>query len=216
MSWMDGMGAKVAGKRSFIKFEVMKYGGRKGGHPVRLLLLLLWLCAGMPAAAQEGPVSFSKIGQAADSARAELFRQAIRDDLPQPVGYVNDYEDLFTFREEKELDSLLHDLERRTTIEVAIITIPDYLATAAGMDSFTLKLANQWGVGKKGADNGIVIGISKVWRQMRIQTGKGLAEALPDRDVQVLIDEAFLPYYKRGEYYQGTLVGLNALMGKLE
>ena len=44
------------------------------------------------------------------------FRQIFWDSLPQPTGYVNDYENLYTDNEENLIDSLILDIEKRTTI----------------------------------------------------------------------------------------------------
>lgn len=190
--------------------------GWVSGDIGRWWLVCLCCLFSLPVLGQERPPSFSKIGQAADSARARLFRDEVKKAPPPPAGYLNDYEDLFTAREEKTLDSLLKAFEGETTIQIALVTLPQYMVARDGIDSFTLTLANSWGVGQKGRDNGVLVGISRGWRYMRIQTGKGIREELPDKEVKSLIDNAFLPHFRNGNYYEGTIVGLRALMGKLE
>lgn len=144
------------------------------------------------------------------------FRQPYRDSLPQPIGYVNDYENLFTNGEEQILDSLLQDFEKRTTIQIALITIDTTLTTADGLDALILRIARFWGVGQKGKDNGVTVGISRGYRRMRIQNGYGIEKILSDADTKQLIETAFVPGFREAKYFEGTRNGLVTLMKILE
>jgi uncharacterized protein len=139
-----------------------------------------------------------------------------RDTIPRPVGYINDFEHLFTPRQVDFLDSLIHDYERRTTIEIAVLTVDTSLTLPGNFDFFTLQTMNAWGVGKKGKNNGILIGISRSFRKIRIQDGGGIERQLPNADVKKIIDEAFIPFFRKGQYYEGLVSGLRTLMQRLE
>lgn len=144
------------------------------------------------------------------------FRQIFWDSLPQPVGYVNDYENLYTDKEEKSLDSLIGDFEKRTTIQIAVVTFDTTMTTPDSLDALTLRIGKIWGVGQKDKNNGVVIGISKGYRQMRIQNGFGIEKVLTDAETKQIIDAAFIPSYREAKYFEGTLQGLQALMATLE
>ena len=144
------------------------------------------------------------------------FRQIFWDSLPQPVGYVNDYENLFSDTEEQSLDSLIRDFENRTTIQMAVVTFDTTMTTPDSLDALTLRIAKVWGVGQKDKNNGVVIGISKGYRQMRIQNGYGIEKVLTDAETKQIIDTAFIPNYREAKYYEGTYQGLKALMTTLE
>jgi len=139
-----------------------------------------------------------------------------RDTIPRPVGYVNDFEHLFTPQQVDVLDSLIHDYERRTTIEIAVLTVDTSLTLPGNFDFFTLATMNAWGVGKKGKNNGILIGISRSFHKIRIQNGGGIEKQLPNADVKKIIDEAFIPFFRKGQYYEGVVSGLRTLMQRLE
>ncbi len=141
---------------------------------------------------------------------------ARRDTIPRPVGYVNDFEALFTPAQIDTLDNLLHAFEQRTTIEIAVITVDTSLTMAGNFDYFTLKTMDAWAVGKADKNNGMLIGISRVYHRVRIQNGAGLMKLLPNTGTKTIIDEAFLPYFRKGQYYEGTLNGLRTLMQRLE
>lgn len=150
-----------------------------------------------------------------DSSTAQVshsYGNIFRDSIPRPTGYVNDYEQIFTYAEEQRLDSLISDFEKRTTIQIAVVTLDITMTTRDSLDALTLKIAKAWGVGQKGKDNGVVIGISRGLRQMRIQNAYGIEKILSDEETKVIIDTAFIPSYREAKYFEGTFAGLKALM----
>lgn len=140
----------------------------------------------------------------------------VRDTIPRPVGYVNDFEHLFTPEQIDTLDNLLHDYEQRTSIEIAILTVDSSLTVSGNFDFFTLKTMSAWGVGKKEKNNGILIGISRSFHKIRIQNGGGIERVLSNADTKKIIDDDFIPFFKKGQYYEGVLSGLKTLMQRLE
>jgi uncharacterized protein len=149
------------------------------------------------------------------TAKPDHNRQSIRDSLPQQRGVINDFENLYSDAEEAVLDSLVTDVEKKTTVQIAVVTLDTTLTTKEDFDAFTLKLANDWGVGKNNNNRGVVIGISKGHRKLRIQNGFGIEAILTDEETKQIVDTAFIPGFREGNYYQGTVNGINALLHKL-
>ena len=141
---------------------------------------------------------------------------SVRDTIPRPIGYINDFEHLFTPGQIDTLDNLLHDYEQRTTIEIAILTADSSLTMSANFDFFVLKTMSAWRIGKKEIDNGMLIGISRSFRKIRIQNGRGIEKVLPNADTKKIIDESFIPFFRKGQYYEGLVNGLKTLMQRLE
>jgi uncharacterized protein len=148
--------------------------------------------------------------------RVQATRKLFRDSLPQPVGYVNDFEGIFTDREERLLDSLIGAFERRTTIQMAVITLDTTMTSADSLDALILRFANTWGVGRKETNNGVTIGMSAGHRRMRISNGFGIEKILSDEETKAIMDSSFLPYFRKNAYFEGTWQGLLALMKVLE
>ena len=144
------------------------------------------------------------------------FQKVLNDSLPKPVGYVNDFEHVFIYRERVTLDSLLSDFDKRTTIQIAVITFDTSMTTADSLDAFTLRIAKAWGVGQKDKNNGVVIGISKAYRKMSIQNGYGIEKVLTNAETKEIIDTAFIPSFRDANYFDGTLNGIKALISILE
>lgn len=140
------------------------------------------------------------------------WRQHYWDNLPQPNGLVNDYEDLFTKEEEATLDSLIHVIRDQYDIVIAIVTIDSGVVAAKDLDALTLHIANTWGIGNRDTDNGILIGISRGHGKMRIQNGSGIENVISDRETKIIVDDVFLTRYKHGFYFEGTMEGIGALV----
>ncbi|MBK7883291.1 MAG: TPM domain-containing protein [Chitinophagaceae bacterium] len=101
--------------------------------------------------------------------------------------------------------------QKNTSIEIAIVSIDTTMTIKENLDAFTLEIANNWGVGEKNKNTGITIGISKGYKKMRIQNGNGVQHFLTDNETQEIVDNAFIPAFKEGNYFKGTLAGLTAL-----
>jgi uncharacterized protein len=153
-----------------------------------------------------------------DSTRTDLstYRSTFLKNLPPPSGYVNDYENLFSDLEERYLDSLIAAFDSTTTIQFALVTIDSSATTRDNFDNLTLQIANRWGVGQKNANNGILIGISKGHRRIRIQNGYGIEKILSDEETKKIIEEYFIPEFKGTNFYQGTLNGLTEMIRLLK
>jgi uncharacterized protein len=146
-----------------------------------------------------------------------LLGQTTKDtSIPKPIGYVNDFEKIYTSEEIETLDSLIANYKKRTTIQISIITIDTTMMKKEELDSWTLKVMKAWGVGRKDKNNGILIGISRGYRVIRIQNGYGIEKILSNQKTKEIIDKDFIPFFKEAKYFEGTMNGLQALMKKLE
>lgn len=138
----------------------------------------------------------------------EFFRKSFQDNLPKPYNWTNDYENLFSDEEETKLNKIIDDFEKETSIEIAIVTIDSFKVSKENFDMLSLHIANTWGVGKKDKSNGILIAISKGHRQIRIQNGDGIVQLFSDQETLMIIQKSIIPFFKKDEYFEGTLSGL--------
>lgn len=142
-------------------------------------------------------------------------RQDFWTKMPEPEGWVSDFDNIFTDDQKQSLDSLISDIELRTSIEFAIVTIPVDATVEERFDELTLHIARTWGVGKKEMNNGVLIGISVGYRRLRIQTGLGIEPVLTNEITQNIIDQVFVPAFKGGNYYKGTFDGILEIINVL-
>lgn len=135
--------------------------------------------------------------------------------FPERVGYVNDFEGIFTSEQVKTLNELIIKHEKETTNEIALVTISSFEPYASLFD-YSLALGNDWGIGKKGKNNGIVIVMGKQIRQIRIQVGYGLENKLKDEEAKRIIDSIIVPEFKKGDYYAGLENGLTEIIKEIK
>jgi uncharacterized protein len=130
---------------------------------------------------------------------------------PKPIGFTNDFALLFTKNQIKYLDKKIKAYENKTSIEIAIVTIDSIGLTKENLNDFATQLLNEWGIGKKYKNNGMLILVSPHLRTLRITNGYGIEKVLTDKETKQIIDKFFIPYFKKNEYYRGVLSGLNKI-----
>ncbi|KZS40098.1 hypothetical protein AWE51_25520 [Aquimarina aggregata] len=131
--------------------------------------------------------------------------------FPEPIGYVNDFEKILTDEQEAQLTKFLTVYEQNTTNEIAVVTL-NTIETYSNFDQYAIDLSNLWGVGKKKKNNGLTIIFSKSLRKIRIVTGFGTEKKLTNEICKQVIDQIIIPEFKKGEFYDGVLLGLAELM----
>jgi len=152
----------------------------------------------------------------AQNGKTKLLITQKGDTIPEPLGYVNDFEKIFTANEIQTLTGKIKDFEAETGIQIAILTTDTSLVTSERFENFVVAVGNKWGVGKKDENNGIVIGFSKGYRKIRISNGYGIEKLISDKETKGIIEDHFIPYFKKNEYYQGTLEGLKSIIELLK
>lgn len=133
----------------------------------------------------------------------------------RPVGYINDFERIFSESETKDLDSLVKAFEKETTAEIVVVTLSRNFAPAEKFDSMVTVLHNNWGVGKKGKNNGVLIAICNDYRKIRIDNGYGVEAKLTDKETKEIIETIIIPGFRKQEFYEGTRKGILAIMKEI-
>ena len=132
-----------------------------------------------------------------------------------PPKLVNDFANILDENKSSQLESALVQFARETSTQIVVVTVADL----DGYDKadYAVRLAEKWGVGQKGKDNGIVILIKpKVGNskgQVFIATGYGLEGVLPDAIVNnAIVDNEMIPRFKQGDYFGGLVAGIKVMM----
>ncbi|MFB2772161.1 YgcG family protein [Pelatocladus sp. BLCC-F211] len=126
-------------------------------------------------------------------------------------GWVSDMAGILSDRTESQINQMISELEAKNGTEMAVVTVPE-TAPASTPKKFATELFNNWGIGKKGQDNGVLFLISVGDRRVEIETGYGVEAILPDAKVGNIIDTQIIPQFKKGDFQAGTLAGTKALV----
>lgn len=132
---------------------------------------------------------------------------------PAPTGHVSDFANVLTAGERTGLESTLQDLESKTTIEVAVVTVQSLNGNV--IENAVVELWEEWGIGKKDKNNGLLFMAAMEERKMRFEVGYGLEGALPNALIGRVMDELVVPRFKDGLYGQGIRDGVMALVQRI-
>ncbi len=114
---------------------------------------------------------------------------------------VNDYTQTLSTSEQQMLEQKLLAYNDSTSTQVAIVIIPSL--DGEEVSAYAVKLAEQWGIGRKDKDNGVLLLISIQDRRVTIQTGYGMEGVLPDAICKRIIEQEIKPAFQQSDYYGG-------------
>ncbi len=129
--------------------------------------------------------------------------------VPAPQGNINDFAGVLSKEWKTTLTELTHQIEQNTSVQVAVVIINSL--GDVDKESYALAIGEQWGVGQKNKDNGIVFLIALQEREYRIEIGKGLEGTLNDAKVGRIARTYLVSAFKREEYGQGIYDTLEAI-----
>lgn len=124
---------------------------------------------------------------------------------PSPPRLVNDFANFLGSEEISNLEIKLVEFNKQASTQIAVVIVDDL----RGYDraDFTIRLAEKWGVGQKGKDNGMVIMVKPKTPSSRgeafIAVGYGLEAVVPDAIAKRIVENEMIPEFKANNYYAG-------------
>lgn len=112
------------------------------------------------------------------------------------------------------LNQILHTLNQKTGIEIAVVAIEGEQTTSAR--EVSMELFDAWKIGKKGEDNGIIIILTKASREVFIRTGYGVEGILTDALSTRIVNNYMIPYFKKGQWDEGFILGVEQVVSLLD
>lgn len=139
------------------------------------------------------------------------------DKIPIPTVedgvFVYDEDNIIDDDVEEKINDMLVDLEEKTDVEFAVITVEDLQGRE--IEDYANNLFNTLGIGKKGEDNGLLLLISRSDERVRIEVGRGLEGCLNDAKCGRILDDYFVPYRESDEYTEGAELTVRAILNVL-
>lgn len=132
---------------------------------------------------------------------------------PNPPRLVNDLAQVMSSGEVDALEEKLRRYNDSTSTQIAIVTVQ----SLGGYDvqQFAHELAEKWGIGQKGKNNGILILAAIEDHKMTIQTGYGVEDRVPDAYAKRIISNQMRPAFKQSEFYAGFDQAVDQLFAML-
>lgn len=134
--------------------------------------------------------------------------------VPQLQGRVNDYAGMLSPATVHRLEAVLADLEQTDGTQIVVLTVPSLEGESPA--EFSIRTAEQWGIGQKENDNGALLLIARNDRKIRIEVGYGLEGRLTDLMSGRIIRNVITPQFKLGRFDQGVSDGVMAMIGTVK
>ena len=132
-------------------------------------------------------------------------------EVPPLEGRVNDYAGILSSSTAEQLEGILGDLEKTDSTQIVVLTIASLEGEV--LEEFSIKVADQWKIGREDFDNGAILLVVLKERKIRIEVGYGLEGALTDLMAGRIIRDVIVPQFKAGNFDQGVINGVQAMIG---
>jgi len=130
--------------------------------------------------------------------------------VPALRAHVTDLAGVLPGERAQRLEQVLAQFESETSHQIAVLTVPT--TDGEPIESFALRVAEAWKLGRKGADNGILLVVAAKDRRARIEVGYGLEGVVPDAIGKRVIEDMMIPRFREGDMPGGIDAAADALM----
>ena len=126
---------------------------------------------------------------------------------------MNDYAGLLPPPDRERLESRLAERERATGSQVVVAIFRSL--EGQSLEDFSIRLAQQWRIGQKSLDNGVILLVFVDDRKVRLEVGYGLEPVIPDIVAGALIRDTLAPRFREQRYAAGIEAATDAIYARI-
>lgn len=130
--------------------------------------------------------------------------------VPPLTARVTDQTGTLTPGQKAGLEGTLRAFEARKGSQIAVLMVPT--ARPEAIEQYSMRVAEQWKIGRSKVDDGAILVIAKNDRELRIEVGYGLEGALTDATANRIIDEVIVPRFRQGDFHGGIAAGIDRMI----
>ncbi|TGK88082.1 YgcG family protein [Leptospira bourretii] len=112
-----------------------------------------------------------------------------------------------------QIETNLKQFEAETSNQIAVYTTPSLQEEP--IEEVAIQIFDEWKLGQKSKNNGVLFIIAPNERKMRIEVGRGLEGALTDIQAKQIIRDELKPRFKAKDMDGGVIAGVNAIMATI-
>jgi uncharacterized protein len=135
-------------------------------------------------------------------------------EVPPLKARVTDLTNTLDPQQRDALEQKLAAFEAAKGSQIAVLIVPTTQPEA--IEQYSIRVAEQWKLGRKGVDDGVLLLVAKDDRKMRLEVGRGLEGAVPDAVAKRITSEIIAPYFKSGDFHGGITAGVERLIRVVE
>lgn len=141
---------------------------------------------------------------------------ALAQDVPVPAltSPVTDLTQTLSAVQQRALEQRLLTHAERTGTQVAVLLVPT--TGAETIEQYSLRVAEQWRLGRQAVDDGVLLLVAKDDRALRIEVGYGLEGALSDVLASRIIQQVITPRFRAGDFAGGVDEGVTRILAVLD
>lgn len=139
---------------------------------------------------------------------ANLFSQDVQE-IPKLWERVTDLTNTLSASEKSRIESELANFEQTKGSQIAVLIVPTTYPEP--IEDYSIRVAEEWKIGREGVDDGVILLIAKDDRKLRIEVGYGLEGAVTDAQSKRIIEEYITPAFKQGDFGGGISDGVYAI-----
>lgn len=134
--------------------------------------------------------------------------------FPALTGRVVDGANLLSAEDRAKITADLEALQTKSTDQVVVVTLPTLQGYA--IEDYGYQLGRAWKIGQAGVDNGVLLIVAPNERKVRIEVGRGLEPQLTDAMSSLIVQNALLPAFRRGDWSGGIRAGVRDIIDVLQ
>ncbi len=136
--------------------------------------------------------------------------------VPVQTAWIMDSANIMDSNTKNQLENYLESINQKTGVQIAVFTvnsIKDVAGEDLTIEEYATSVFENWGLGQKNKDNGILLLVAMDTRSLRIEVGYGLEEVLTDTKCGLIIRNFIAPEFKNGNYSAGIKTGVETIAG---
>ncbi len=127
-------------------------------------------------------------------------------EVPALRSAVTDRAGILSQTTREHLESALQQLLLVGGTQLAVLTLPDLAGLT--IEQASIRVVDEWKLGAKQADTGVLLLVARDERKVRIEVGQGLEGTLTDAYSKRIIDEGITPLFRQGDMNGGVVIGV--------
>lgn len=134
--------------------------------------------------------------------------------VPALTGHVNDQTATLSASQVAALEQTLAAFEARKGSQVAVLLVAS--TAPETIEAYALRVVEQWKLGRRKVDDGVLLVIARDDKAVRIEVGYGLEGVLTDLGSRRIIDQTLLPRLRQQDYAGGITAAVGQILAVID
>jgi uncharacterized protein len=134
--------------------------------------------------------------------------------VPQPIAPVIDQTSFLTSEEVQNLNNELLTFHQKTGSQIAVLIVSQ--TDPETPFDYGMRVLNQWKLGRKGIDDGVLLLLVPEDKKTQILVGRGLEGSIPDAYAKRILEDILRPLLKEDKRFEGILAATQQMQRLIE